>query len=466
MIARACLAGVAIASLTLPAMAAETDWASRMPDPTQEVTSKLSTYLQVNTTNPPGNEVQAASLLAGWIRAEGIEATTYESAPGRANVVARLKGSGAERPLLLLNHMDVVPVEESRWKQPPFSGKVVDGQIWGRGALDMKDIGLMELMAFFTLKRLGVPLKRDVIFCGVADEEVGGEQGAQWMLAHHREAIDASEALNEGAMGVVFPNGATVVGINSAERGALWVKVTATGPAGHGSVYRSDESTVRLLRALNRIQTLSGHLELTPETREMMPAMALGQSGAARWILSHLEWPFVLGAFGSKIVEQSPVVGALLSTSFNPTMLRAGDKVNVVPGEASAMLDVRILPGQTVAGTLDRMKQVVDDPSVKFDVDNALEPSASPMGTGLFSILSRSAQAEYPQAKIAPMLSTGSTDSGFLRHAGINCYGYCPILVTPEQLSSIHGDNEFITIDQLSHGTRATFRAIAAACAQ
>ncbi|MBM3275537.1 MAG: M20/M25/M40 family metallo-hydrolase, partial [Candidatus Sericytochromatia bacterium] len=214
-----------------------------------EAVAKLQALLRIDTSNPPGNEAPAAELVATWLRAAGIEAKLHETAPGRKAVVARLKGSGAREPLLLLNHLDVVPAEAEKWTHPPFSGTRAGNEIWGRGALDMKNLGVMQLVAFLELKRTGAKLDRDVIFCATPDEEAGGEFGVGWLVKNARADIQASEVLNEGSMGIRPLGGKPLVGIACAERGALWVRLKAGGKPGHGSLDRPDGATRKLLRA-------------------------------------------------------------------------------------------------------------------------------------------------------------------------------------------------------------------------
>ncbi|MFP5501474.1 MAG: M20/M25/M40 family metallo-hydrolase, partial [Candidatus Sericytochromatia bacterium] len=372
-----------------------------------EAVDKLQQLLRIDTTNPPGNEAEAAALVAGWLRAEGIEPRLYESAPGRVSVVARLEGSGEREPLLLLNHLDVVTADPASWKHPPFSGVIEDGALWGRGALDMKGLGVMQLVAFLELKRRGVKLKRDVIFCAVADEESGGEYGAAWLLEHHPEAVACSEVLNEGGSGLVGPSGAALMGIQTAERGHLWLRVTASGEPGHGSQHRPDAATHKLLRALARLEAAPPAYELIPETKAMLEAIAGTETGLRSLAIGAMTQPWLLPLIGPRAVAAEPALAAMLGNTWNTTVLSAGSKVNVVPGTATAEIDVRILPGQTPEAVLAWFKEALADPELHVEATSAKAPSATRERGPLYEALAAAAEAEYPGIRVVPVMTPG-----------------------------------------------------------
>ncbi|MBC7542456.1 MAG: M20/M25/M40 family metallo-hydrolase [Candidatus Sericytochromatia bacterium] len=429
-----------------------------------EATAKLQALLRIDTTNPPGNEADAARLIADWLKAEGIGSELYESAPGRLNLVARLKGSGEVQPLLLLNHLDVVMAEPARWRQAPFAGNIVDDTLWGRGTLDMKGLGIMELMAFIALKRQGGPLKRDVIFCAVADEESGGEYGAEWMLKHHPEAVACSEVLNEGGAGMTMANGATVMAIQTAERGNLWVKVTASGKPGHGSQERPDGASRKLIRALAKLETVPRKYELIPQAFSLLKAIATTETGIRQFVLSHLDNPWLLDMMAPTLIKTQPQLAPMLGMTVNTTVLKAGSKVNVIPSEASAEIDIRMLPGYTIEQTLDYLKKTLADPDLTYTILDAKVGGTSPADGELFRTLGEASRAEYPGIVVSEMLTPGGmTDSSFFRARGIRAYGLMPIIASADQLASMHGDNENITLAQLAKGTRVTISAVAAA---
>ncbi len=231
-----------------------------------EAVQKLSSYIQVNTTNPPGNEIRAAQWYGKIFQAEGIPFETAESAPGRGNIVARLKGSGSAPALILLNHMDVVPVSRSYWSVDPFAGLVRDGYIWGRGSLDMKSLGILQLLTFLELHRLHVPLNRDVIFIGSADEEAGGSMGAGWVVKERPQWISgAGFMLTEGAGSLSDDAGNPIYfGVGPTEKTPAWLKLTATGRAGHASIPIPDSAPNHLIAALDKLRQYRPPLELTP----------------------------------------------------------------------------------------------------------------------------------------------------------------------------------------------------------
>lgn len=434
---------------------------SAASDLTAEAAAKLQALIRIDTTNPPGNEAAAAQLIAEWLRAEGVEPERYQSAPGRQIVIGRLKGRGDLPPLLLLNHLDVVMAEAEHWTQPPFAGVIADGALWGRGALDMKGLGVMQLIAFLELKRKGVPLARDVIFCATPDEEAGGTDGVDWMLKHHPDAIHCSEVLNEGGAGMVMPGGAAVMGIQTAERGFCWLRVTATGEPGHGSIDRPDGATRRLVRALARLEGIERRLEVVPEAEAFLQAVAETETGLRSWVLRNLANPLLLGLLGPQVVRLQPGLVPMLANSVNATVIQAGEKVNVMPSTAVAEIDIRMLPGYTVEQMADWARRTMADPGLQVEVRHGRNGNRSPASGPLFEALQTAAESEYPGITVTQMLTPGGfTDSGFFRERGVHCYGLMPIVMTAAQLATMHGHNEHITLEQLAAGTRVVVQAI------
>jgi acetylornithine deacetylase/succinyl-diaminopimelate desuccinylase-like protein len=446
------------ASLTAasPALAA--------PDPLeQDAVAKLQALIQVNTTNPPGNEAAAARLMASWLKAEGIPYRLYESAPGRLNLVARLAGAGRQRPLMLLSHLDVVTADPSHWKYPPFSGALAEGAIWGRGAIDTKSLGVMEYMAFAKLHREHRALDRDVILAATADEEAGGDYGARWMIQHHPEEVACSELLNEGAAGVTTA-GAPVMGIQTTERGVLWVRVTAHGTPGHGSMHRPDGATRKLVRALARLEEARPQLELIPEVRSMLEALAEVETSPKAWALRALSQPWLLPAIGPRAIATEPALATLISSTWNTTVLAAGSKVNVMPGEAAAEIDIRVLPGHTHEELFAWLKRTLADDSLTYEVLEGRDPTSTQARGPLYQALKAAVEQEYPGIKAIPVLTPGGgTDSAAFRALGVAAYGCLPIVAPQAQLAGMHGDNERLTVEQLVRGTRVVTAAVEAA---
>ncbi len=426
-----------------------------------EARLRLQQYLRVDTTNPPGHEHAAARLLASWLEAEGIAATVYEPAPGRANLVARLPGDGSLPPLMLLHHMDVVPADADRWSHPAFSGHDEGGVLWGRGALDMKGLGIMQLVAFVELKRRAANLARDVIFCAVADEETTSEYGARWLLEHHPDEIAADDVWNEGSVGLLGPHGEHLFGIATAERGSLWVKVTAHGEPGHGSVDRPDSATRRLIRALARLEGPLHNLELSVESQNTLRLLGQMQGGLEGWLLGNLHRPLMLRLFGPLIARKEPLLSSILASTCNTTVLAAGSNVNVMPAQASALIDIRMLPGHGPDDELAWLERTLGDPGLTFEVIEARPPTRSASQGPLYDAISDALRAEYPGCAVEPIVTpTGTTDSAFFRLLGARASGLLPIVAPLEQLKTMHGDDERITHDQIDRGTRVVVSAV------
>jgi len=439
-----------------------------------EAAEKLRAYLRVDTSNPPGNEEAGCDLIAGWLKAEGIDAERFLAAPKRGSLVARLRGPAGvpatapagQRALMLLHHVDVVPAEAARWTHPPFGGQeTAGGVIWGRGALDMKGFGIMQLVAFLELKRRGVKLKRDVVLAATADEEAGADTGVAWLLDHHPAAFAAGEVLNEGGMGLVTKSGLPLMGIQTAERGTFWVRVTAQGLTGHGSRERPDSAPRRLLRGLAKLEAAPRRLELGPESTAMLQAFATTEGPLAAFALRAAAQPWILPLLGPRLIAAEPALAPLLDNTVNPTVLVAGGgNTNVIPGEASAELDLRLLPGRTGAETLKWLAAtlaVAGDPPLTLQVLHERASSRSEAKGALWDGLLAGIQAEYPGVPVMPILTPGGgTDSSFFRDRGVQALGCMPILATQPQIDAIHGDNEHVTRDQLARGTRALLRAL------
>lgn len=438
--------------------------AAPAPSLQEEAAAKLREYLRIDTSNPPGREEETAKLIARWLKADGVPSKILVSDPGRGNLLARLEGTGPEKPLMLLHHMDVVPAEPTRWKHPPFGGEEADGAIWGRGALDMKGFGVMQVMAFLQLVRDRVPLRRDVILAATADEEAGAESGVPWLLANHPAEVDASEVLNEGGAGLIMKSGKALMGIQTAERGTFWLRATAKGATGHGSRERPDSATRRLLRAMAKLETAPRTLELGPETRQMLRGFATAETGLAAFALNAAANDWVLPLLGPRMIAAEPALAPLLANTVNPTVLKAGANTNVIPGEASAEVDIRILPGRTTAATLAWVKeatQVPGDPPLAWTVLHERAPSRSAAAGPLWDALAGAIGDEYPGVPVMAILTPGGgTDSAFFRERGVQALGCMPIMATQAQIDAIHGDDEYVTREQLERGSRAVYKAL------
>lgn len=446
-----CAIGLAVTlgALALsPAGAAQIDWA----DVERQTADLLSAYIQVNTSNPPGNETAAARFLAQRFRRAGIDAQVFESQPGRGSVLARLKGTGGARPIILLNHLDVVPATASEWQVPPFAGLQRDGYVYGRGALDCKGVGTIDAMALLLIKRHGIKLKRDIIFLGTADEEAGGKLGAGWMVEHHFDQLrDAEFVLNEGGHIGILANGTRVYEIAVSEKTPCWLRLTATGPAGHGSAPRKDTAVTRLVQALQRLREYQPDVHVVPEVAAYYAAIADLQEGARR--AQYKDLPAALNDADFRLAFlDSPRDAALVRNTITPTVLQGSLKTNVIPATASAELDCRLLPDEVPARFVDTIKGVIADPAVTVDVLLNFPPASSPTNTALYTAIG--ALAARDGAPVVPSVLRGFTDSHYFRDKGITSYGFVPFAVPEDEDRRVHGIDERVSTTNLREGTR------------
>ncbi len=406
-----------------------------------EAVKTLQAYIRINTSIPPGDVTKAADLLAGVLEREGIPVKRFESGPGRTIIMARLKGSGPAKPLMLLHHMDVVPADATRWARDPFGGDIADGAIWGRGAMDMKGIGVAHLYAFIALKRQAVPLNRDVILLAVPDEEIGGALGAVWMRENHYEEMDPEFILDEGGFGSrdLFAPGKLVFGISVAEKKILWLKLTAEGVAGHGSQPHDKNPNDRLLKALGRLLA------------EPMPT-------------SKFE---VLETLKARVgtLADNKFNNAIQRSTISITSLRSGvgepPKVNVIPSIAEATLDCRVLPGTTRAQWLAEISRRLGDPGIKIDVTYESEdPTVTTQDSTFYRALEAAVKRRHPDAIVTPMIVPFGTDANGFRPRGVKSYGFIPAILPAAALASMHGDAEFMPLDALAEAIQVLFDAV------
>ena len=418
-----------------------------------EAVCLIRQYVQIDTTNPPGNELAAAQFLAALLAREGITATLFESAPGRANLYARLRGDGSRKAIMLVHHMDVVPAKRDEWSVPPFAGVLRDGYVWGRGSLDNKGPGIMEFLSFVMLKRLGLALTRDVVLLAVADEEQGGEKGARAMVADHFEVLkDVEFALNEGGAMFKFEDGHTLNAVEFAQKVPLWLKLTASGPAGHASMPKPDAATHRLVRALARLEQFQFPLTVVPEVQrvfagraEQMPA---AQAAAYRDLAKSLAEP----AFRDKFM-QDPHNAVMVRNSLAITMLSGSSKENVYPAQASAVLDLRLLPGQDPQAVVAEVKRVMQEADVAVETLLSSSAHSSALDTSMFAAITALIQRHEPGAQVTPNFIAGFTDCNTFRAKGIVCYGFMPMHLPMTEVERIHGRDERIAVRDLVQST-------------
>ena len=418
-----------------------------------EAIALLVRYIQIDTSNPPGNELAAARMLREKFLADGIPAAAIQPAPQRGIVAARLHGTSHNgQAIILLSHMDVVPANPQTWKVPPFSGAIKDGQVWGRGALDDKGPGVIALMAMLAIKRAGILLKRDVLFIATGDEEQGGKLGAGWLVEHRPELFaDAHYVLNEGGAIRVLPNGRKFYAVSVAEKSPLWIRLTAAGAAGHGSRPEPETAVTRVVQAVYRGLQMQNQIDVLPLVQTYFYQIGSLLQGPPQFadIRSALQQT----EFRERFLAD-PFNNAMVRDTITPTVLSAGDKVNEIPADARAELDCRLLPGANPADFLKRLQSVIADDQVKLQVIMNFVSPASPSSTNLMNAISTLAQENDPSAPVVPTLSSDFTDSRYFRERKLIVYGFTPIELTAEAEQTIHGANERIAIANFSAGLR------------
>ena len=427
----------------------------------EEAVSLLSRYIQIDTTNPPGNEMEAARFFKEIFDREGIEARIIESAPGRGNIYARLRGRGAKKAVMLLNHMDVVPADAKLWKEAPFSGTVKDGYIWGRGALDMKGPAITELMTLIALKRNNVPLRGDVIFLGTADEEAGGALGAGFLLEKHPELFkDVGVVLNEGG-GVRLGTDGKVqsYSVSVAEKTPLWLRLTATGTPGHGATPGRDTAVNKLVLALGRLMAYQAPIKVVPEVQKFFADTAGGEPESHRKQHHDLRTALKDPAFAAEFTK-NPRNNASVRNTIAITGLKASDKVNVIPAQASADIDGRLLPGEDPQAFIGELRRVIGDDNIKIEVLLSFPAATSPAHPEAMKAIQELAKAHDNDAPVVAPLVRGFTDCHFFRVKGIPCLGFMPLRNIPSEEGLVHGINERISLESLRSGLRSMYELV------
>ena len=398
----------------------------------QETLDHLSALIRLNTTNPPGDERIATDYLAAALARDGIEATVIESAPTRANLVARLAGDDAAKPpLMLSSHTDVVPVETTRWTRPPFSAEIADGCIWGRGSIDMKAKCAMDLGLMLAMRRAGARPERSLIFAAVADEEAGSELGARFLVENHPELVRAGFVLNETGGFTLFMGERRFYPIQVAEKGFVTVRMTVAAAPGHGSMPRADTAIAWMADLILRITRTPMHRRLTPLIRETLNELGIAPEKAP------------------------PLFRPMMSNTVTPTILRAGYKDNVIPGEASVILDGRTLPGENDRTFLRELRDIVG-PEPTLEVLKSAAPSEASPDTPLFRLIKSRTEAADRGARAIPWMLPGATDSKFYAQLGAICYGFAPVRLDPKMPfgSLYHGNDERMPIEGMLWGLR------------
>ncbi|MCA9646364.1 MAG: M20/M25/M40 family metallo-hydrolase [Polyangiaceae bacterium] len=435
----------------------------------QESLKHFKALLRIDTTNPPGNEIEAAKYIAALLDQEGIEYQMLESEPGRASLVARLRGSGKAGPLLLNGHLDVVPVDPEAWDHPPFDAVEAEGCIWGRGAIDMKNMVTMGLMTLITLHRRKVPLDRDVIFAAVADEEAGSDKGAVFLVENHPELVRAEYVLNEVGGHTLYMGDTRFYPIQVSEKGICWFRLKAIGEPGHGSMPHPGNPVLRIARAIEKL----GSTRLPQHNTEVVEGFLKALAGGAPFPRNKVMALLLHPAFSNKLLDvldrvqadQAMGINAMLRHTAAPTMLSGSKKVNVIPGSASVTVDGRVLPGYSTDDFLREVQAVVGD-DLELEVLNQHEGTRFDSNTPLYDAICNSLKRHDSAAVPVPYMIPGFTDSFAYARLGATCYGFSPVKLGPELnfTRMYHGHNERIPVDGYLWGQRVLYELVEGFC--
>ena len=415
----------------------------------EEALTHLSELIRINTTNPPGNETRAAEYVQAVLAADGIGSELLWNDPERKNLVARIRGNGKKRPILIMGHTDVVGVQAERWTEDPFGGARKDGWVYGRGSLDDKDTVVAGMMVLILLERNGIEMDRDIIFLAEAGEEGTPDVGINFMVENHWDDIAAEFALAEGGGGVLVDDHAHVVGVQTTEKMPRRVMLVARGTAGHGSIPREDNAVAILARAIARADAWQTEMRLNETTKAYFERLAAISAPEDADRYHGVADPDRTEEIQRWFLDNDPYHYSVLRTSVVPTILEAGFRRNVVPSEASAWLDIRMLPDEDVAGFYANLARIIDDPRVEIVPERIYRPAAPPSGIDneMFEVLERVAARVYPDATVLPTMSTGATDMSQVRAKGIPAYGIGPLRSVEERNSGngAHSDNERVS---------------------
>jgi acetylornithine deacetylase/succinyl-diaminopimelate desuccinylase-like protein len=415
---------------------------SQTQTPEDEAVRWVQDLIRIDTINPPGNEFRAVNFYAEIFESEGIEYETAESAEGRGNIWARLEG-GSEPGLILLQHLDVVPAEEEFWTIDPLSGDIRDGYILGRGARDMKGLGVIQLASFLSLHRSGAELNRDIIFLATADEEAGGFYGVDWLIKNRPEIFEgAGILLNEGGGGSRNEEGDVVFGIEVTQKVPVWLRLNAIDTPGHGSSPRTTSSVTRIVRALNILLENPFPPRIIGPVAEYFSELSIDMDEEWGPAYADINTAVRDPAFVQKLHSSRPGHNSLIRDTCSMTRLSGSTKINVIPPEAWAELDCRILPDKPSEQFIEELKNMIGDTGVTIETIMAFTPAISETNTRLFAAIESVTQELHPGSRVLPSVSTGFTDSHFTRDLGIVSYGFNPLITDSGEHTGVHGNDE------------------------
>ena len=453
---------------------------SRDPLPADPTAALLVELIRVNTSNPPGNELQLAELLAPRFRQLGFEVEIIPTpVAGKAHFVARLRGDGSKKPILLAAHADVVGVEREKWSVDPFAGVVKDGHVYGRGAIDFKGGIAVFARAALMLAERKIPLSRDVIFLAEADEE-SAPYNTSWLARDHFASIDAEFALNEGGWIIKDAAGKTqYVSVSTADKSTVSLTITARGTSTHASMPLRDNAIFGLARALGKLSTYETPVQLTASTRQFFSTLAdVSSPPLAGYFRDLASGVPARVKRADSVISRDPLMHAIMRNTIAPVLLNAGFRGNVIPGSAQATVNVRLIPGTPIASIVAELKSVVNDSLIEIATvapatatGATATPSAtpatparpipeSPTSSELYQALEREAIVQFPGVKVTPYLFQAGTDAGAWRSRGIPVFGIYPYAITADELTRMHGNDERVSIESLRQGTEMIYRTL------
>ena len=458
-------AGAQVPGMAPPTAAQPAGQAEDTSALSREATGWLADLIKINTTNPPGNEEAAAKYIENVLQKEGIKAELLPLAPGRSALVARLNSSAFADPskaLLLVAHMDVVGVERAKWTVDPFGAVPKNGYIYGRGAIDDKGMLAANLAAFIALKRANARLNRDVILLATDDEENSGDASIRMLIAKYWDKIAAKYSINEGGNVFVKNGKAQYVAVQASEKVAMNVTVIAKGTGGHASIPLKDNAVTHLAAAVEKIGNYNAPVHFATIVRRYFEGIApLQDDEIAKWIRS-LDTPD-RGEHAARVIsETNPMWNAMLRDTISPTMLTAGVRANVIPSEARATLNIRLLPGNTITTLLAELNKLVNDPLVKLELqpDAGLAAPDSSLESEFYAAIVKASAEEFGGAPVLPFQSTWATDSAQLRLHNVQAYGLVPFPLTDEDIKRMHGDDERIPAAAFAKGVALMVRLV------
>ena len=420
----------------------------------EEAVKKLQEYIRIQTVNPPGNEVEGAKFFKNIFDKESIPCQVFEPSPGRGSLLATLKGNSKKKPILLLSHIDVVPAEKERWEVNPFEGVIKDGYLYGRGTLDDKSMGIIEMMALLILKRQGITLHRDIFFFASADEETGGRWGIQWGMENIPVLRESEFALNEGGYIILNEKGvADRYEISNGQKVIFQIQLKTEGTSGHASMPTPDNPNVKLIRALGEVTKWDTPFKILPMVKEYFSKMAPKQALEDRPYYEDIEKGLSDPVFAKKLTS-NPIYNAMVRDTISLTILQGGSKANVIPSESTATVDCRLIPGTSKDEFLREIKGKLGNEIEVKAISESQSLLPSPLDTELIQAIKKFAAENDPDCPVVPLLLPGATDSRFLRDKRIITYDFCPFRLTEKDLLRVHGNNERVALDNLKFGMR------------